>query len=68
METVTITMKNLPTLFLEADTITPDAFAGKTAAEIAKLPVFEGNQEFTLGKYFEVAGDSGQDCCRYQLS
>ena len=60
METVIITMKNLPTLYLEADTISPDAFAGKSAAEIAKLPVFEGNQQFTLGKYFEIAGDSGK--------
>ena len=30
METVTITMKNPPALFLEADNVSPDAFAGKT--------------------------------------
>ena len=59
METVTITMKNVPALYLEADTISPDAFAGKSAAAIAELPVFEGNLPTTLGKYFEVSGNAG---------
>jgi formylmethanofuran dehydrogenase subunit C len=59
METVTITMKNAPTLYLEADTISPDAFAGKSAAQIGELPVFEGNNPSTLGKYFEVSGSAG---------
>jgi formylmethanofuran dehydrogenase subunit C len=59
METVTITMKNAPALYLEADTISPDAFAGKSAAQIAELPVFEGNNPATLGKYFEISGNAG---------
>lgn len=59
METVTITMKNPPELYLEADTVSPDAFAGKTAAKIAELPVFEGNVPSTLGKFFDIAGDAG---------
>jgi len=59
METVTITIKNAPALYLEADTISPDAFAGKTAAQIAELPVFEGNNPSTLGKYFDVSGNAG---------
>jgi len=59
METVTITMKNAPALYLEADTISPDAFAGKSAAQIAELPVFEGNIPSTLGKYFDVSGNAG---------
>jgi len=59
METVTITMKNLPALYLEADNVSPDAFAGKTAEQIAGLDVFEGNTTQTLGKYFEVAGKAG---------
>jgi len=32
METVTLTIKNQPNLYLEADNITPDAFAGLPAA------------------------------------
>ncbi|MCK9579127.1 MAG: formylmethanofuran dehydrogenase subunit C [Methanoregula sp.] len=59
METVTITMKNAPTLYLEADNISPDAFAGKTAAQIAELSVHEGNTTSALGKYFDVSGGAG---------
>jgi formylmethanofuran dehydrogenase subunit C len=59
METVTITMKNAPALYLEADNISPDAFAGKTAAQIQEISVHEGNTTTTLGKYFEVAGNAG---------
>jgi formylmethanofuran dehydrogenase subunit C len=59
METVTITVKNAPALYLEADNISPDAFAGKTAAQIAELSVHEGNTTSTLGKYFDVSGSAG---------
>src|SRR5512147_187134 len=59
METVTITLKNAPALYLEADTITPDAFAGKKAAQIADLAVYEGNAAKKLGDYFTIAGDAG---------
>ena len=59
METVTITMKNLPALYLEADNVSPDAFAGKTAAQIGDLHVYEGNTTSTLGKYFDVSGNAG---------
>ncbi|MCU0630105.1 MAG: formylmethanofuran dehydrogenase subunit C [Methanoregulaceae archaeon] len=59
METVTITMKNPPVLYLEAEHVCPDEFAGKTAAQIAELHVYEGNTKSTLGKYFEVSGNAG---------
>jgi formylmethanofuran dehydrogenase subunit C len=59
METVTITMKNPPALYLEADNVSPDAFAGKTSAQIGDLHVYEGNTTSTLGKYFEVSGNAG---------
>lgn len=59
METVTITMKNLPALYLEADNVSPDAFAGRNAAEIAGLHVYEGNITKKLGDYFEVSGNAG---------
>jgi formylmethanofuran dehydrogenase subunit C len=59
METVTITVKNAPALYLEADNITPDAFAGKTAAQIAELSVHEGNTTSALGRYFDVSGNAG---------
>jgi formylmethanofuran dehydrogenase subunit C len=59
METVTITLKNPPALYLEADNVTPDVFAGKTAAQIAELHVHEGNTTSPLGTYFEVSGNAG---------
>jgi formylmethanofuran dehydrogenase subunit C len=52
METVTITIKNQPGLFLEADNVSPDAFAGKKAADIAALHAYEGREQFSLGKDF----------------
>ena len=52
-------MKNPPALYLEADNVSPDAFAGKTAAQIAELHVHEGNTTSSLGKYFEVSGNAG---------
>lgn len=59
METVTLTIKNQPTLYLEADTITPDNFSGKKASEIAALHAYEGRDQITLGKYFDVSGEAG---------
>jgi formylmethanofuran dehydrogenase subunit C len=59
METVTVTIKDQPKLFVEAEHITPDGFAGKSAAEIAALHVYEGTEQFTIGKYFEITGNAG---------
>ncbi|MFA5331878.1 MAG: formylmethanofuran dehydrogenase subunit C [Methanoregula sp.] len=59
MNTVTLTMKNPPALYLEADNVTPDVFAGKTAAQIADLHVYEGNTTSPLGAYFDVSGNAG---------
>ena len=59
MKTVTLTPTKKPELVLEADTITPDSFAGKTAEQIAKLPVYQGKQDCTLGEFFTVAGLPG---------
>jgi formylmethanofuran dehydrogenase subunit C len=59
METVTITMKNVPALYLEADNVSPDTFAGKTAAQIAELHVHEGNTTAPLSAYFDVGGNAG---------
>lgn len=59
METVTLTIKNQPGLFLEVDCITPDMFAGKKTAEIEKLPVYEGRTTAAFGQYFDIAGETG---------
>jgi formylmethanofuran dehydrogenase subunit C len=59
MDTVTLTVKQTPELYLECEHITPDFFAGKTAAQIAELPAFQGKEDTTLGAYFTVAGNAG---------
>ena len=59
METVTITLKNAPALYLEVDNVSPDAFAGKTAAQIADLHIYEGNETKKLGDVFTISGDAG---------
>jgi len=62
------------TIPVEAECITPDALAGKTAAEIADLPVQHGNAAARLGEFFRVEGDAADqqivlegDCSRVKL-
>ena len=43
---------------VEAECITPDNLAGKTAAEVARLPVLHGNATVALGEFFHVEGDA----------
>ena len=45
---------------IEADSITPDNFAGKSIEEIKKLVVYNGNEMFSIGDFFEVSGKSGE--------
>lgn len=59
MATVTFTLKEQPKLFLEAEHISPDGVAGKTLAEIAALHAYEGKEKVSLGKYFDISGESG---------
>lgn len=60
MATVTSKPAKVPELMLEGYSITPDAFAGKTPAEIVGLPAHEGKVHVTLGDFFEVSGASGE--------
>ncbi|MCX7855931.1 MAG: formylmethanofuran dehydrogenase subunit C, partial [Anaerolineae bacterium] len=54
-------LKTEPTVPLEADTITPDHFLGKTAAEISALPLLYGNEKVPLGDFFSVLGDGSAE-------
>ena len=60
MSTVTLTPTQVPELYLEADNITPDHFAGKSAEEIAALNVYMGNATYKLGDYFDVEGEAAE--------
>jgi formylmethanofuran dehydrogenase subunit C len=59
VNTVTVTLKKKSDLYLEVNSITPDAFAGKSPVQIAALPVYEGNTEYPLGDFFTVSGSGG---------
>ena len=39
---------------LEAEAITPDAFAGKSAEEIGKLEIWQGPKTYPLAEFFDV--------------
>lgn len=59
MNTVTMTVKDLPELYLECYSVSPDNFAGKSLAEIQELPAHEGNAVWTLGDFFTFEGKPG---------
>ena len=44
-------------LTVEAEVVTPDNFAGKSAEEIGQLLVWQGPVQYPLSNYFEVKGD-----------
>ena len=52
--------KTTPDLPVEAETISPDLFAGKGLSEIERLLVHVGNQTYRLGDYFEVEGEAAE--------
>ncbi|MFX1569217.1 MAG: formylmethanofuran dehydrogenase subunit C [Promethearchaeota archaeon] len=60
MAEIKLKLKKKPEFPLEAESISPDNFAGKTAADIKKLVVYHGNEEKTIGDYFNVTG-SGEE-------
>jgi formylmethanofuran dehydrogenase subunit C len=57
----TLTIRAQPQAPLEAEVITPDNFAGKSAPEIAALPVLHGNERVSLGDFFEIDGDGSTE-------
>ena len=58
MAEIKLKLKNQPKFPLEAESITPDNFAGKSPNEIKKLTVYYGNEKATIGDYFDVSGKS----------
>lgn len=53
---IKLTLLSTPDVPLEADSITPDKFAGLSPADVAALPLQYGNQKATLGDFFRVEG------------
>lgn len=59
--TVTLGLKEKNRIPLEAENITPDVFAGKSASEIEDVSVWEGNTERSLGDFFTVSVEGSTD-------
>jgi formylmethanofuran dehydrogenase subunit C len=51
---ITLIPRQLFTVPIDAECISPNIFAEKTASEIAYLPVWEGNRQKTLGELFKM--------------
>jgi len=56
---IKLKLKKQPVFPLEAESISPDNFAGKSLDDIKKLILYHGNEHITIGDYFDVSGDSG---------
>jgi formylmethanofuran dehydrogenase subunit C len=68
---LTLTYRATTTIPVEAECLTPDQLAGKSAAEVEALPVQHGNRQVPLAEFFTVRGDAGDgelhiegDCSR----
>lgn len=60
MQTVTLTPIIQSKISIEAETITPDNFAGKTREEIENITIWEGNHKTRLVEFFKIAAE-GKD-------
>ncbi len=58
--TVYMALKQVPDIPIEADTITPNAFSGKTIEQIGKLKVIQGNASRELRDFFEIKGNPAE--------
>lgn len=56
-----LTYQSSTTIPVEAECLVPEQLAGKSAAEIAALPVQHGNTAVPLGEFFRVEGDAGDE-------
>ncbi|MEM2754828.1 MAG: formylmethanofuran dehydrogenase subunit C, partial [Candidatus Methanomethylicia archaeon] len=59
MGEVILTPKEVFKVLIDAETISPDKFAGKTIDQIRSLRVYEGGRRRTLSELFNVEGDVG---------
>lgn len=55
---ITLIPKSDIDIMLEAEVITPDAFAGKSAKEIGELLVWQGPKQYLLADFFNINGSS----------
>ncbi|MEZ6061204.1 MAG: formylmethanofuran dehydrogenase subunit C [Planctomycetaceae bacterium] len=55
--TITLTLKQPPSVPLEAEAISPDAFAELSCREIQDLTLYHGKRQVPLSEFFDVSGE-----------
>ena len=58
---ITLTLKEQPSVPLEAETLSPDVMAELDHAAIRALPVFLGKRQLRLDDFFEVEGEASDE-------
>jgi formylmethanofuran dehydrogenase subunit C len=58
LDEITLRLREPTTIPIEADSICPDHFVGRSRAEIEALPAFYGRRKVTLGDLFIVEGEN----------
>ena len=61
MSEIILTPLDQPEVPLEASSIKPDVFAGKTIEEIKDIEILHGNTPVKLSDFFEVTGESSEN-------
>lgn len=61
MAIITLTLKEQPTVPLEAESISPDVMAGLGHDAIRALPVYLGKRQLRLDEFFELEGAGSDD-------
>src|SRR6202020_1159423 len=59
--TLQLRSKKVGPIPVEADGVAPDKLAGKTLAEIERLPLQHGNARVSLAEFFDVSGSTDGD-------
>ncbi len=58
---IVLTLKEQPTVPLEAEALCPDAIAGLALDQLRSLPVFLGKRQCRVDDFFDVEGDGNDD-------
>jgi formylmethanofuran dehydrogenase subunit C len=60
MKKIVLTPRGFSSIPIEADTISPDIFSGRTLKEIRNLPIHYGNEMFPMKEYIHAQGKIAQ--------
>jgi formylmethanofuran dehydrogenase subunit C len=61
MSTITLTLKEQPTVPLETEVLSPDVLAPLGQGEVRALPVFLGKRQCRVDDFFDVEGDGSDN-------